>query len=98
ASGIFDSQGTAQWVVSIEFRSAGGQAWAEMTGEAACAAPSDPRRRVAIVLDNTVISSPGVSTSVACGVGITGGGTIVTGGFTEEAATELALLIRAGAL
>lgn len=98
ASGIFDSQGTAQWVVSIEFRSAGGQAWADMTGEAACAAPTDPRRRVAIVLDSAVISSPGVSTSVACGVGITGGGTIITGGFTEEEATELALLIRAGAL
>ena len=98
ASGIFDPQGSAQWVVSIEFRGEGADAWAEMTAEAACAPAFSPQRRVAIVLDESVISSPGVATTVACGVGITGGGTIITGGFTEEEATDLALLIRAGAL
>ncbi|HJR92035.1 MAG TPA: protein translocase subunit SecD, partial [Acidimicrobiia bacterium] len=98
ASGIFDPQGSAQWVVSIEFRSAGGSAWTDLTGEAACSPPGSAQRRVAIVLDNSVISSPQVSPSVACGVGITGGETIITGGFTEEDATDLALLIRAGAL
>lgn len=98
ASGIFDPQGAAQWVVSIEFRGEGADAWAEMTAEAACAPAFSPQRRVAIVLDESVISSPGVANTVACGVGITGGGTIITGGFTEEEATDLALLIRAGAL
>ena len=79
AAGVFDPQGSAQWVVSIEFRSAGEQEWSEMTAEAACHPAFDPRRRVAIVLDSQVISSPSVATTVACGVGITGGETIITG-------------------
>lgn len=98
AGGIFDAQGSGQWVVTIDFRSDGGQAWTDLTSEAACAPLGDPSRRVAIVLDSAVISSPGVAPSVSCGVGITGGGTIITGGFTEDQAGELALLIRAGAL
>jgi SecD/SecF fusion protein len=98
AGGIFDAQGSGQWVVSIDFRPDGAQAWTDLTSEAACAPIGDPSRRVAIVLDSTVISSPGVAPSVSCGVGITGGGTIITGGFTEDQASELALLIRAGAL
>jgi len=98
AGGIFDAQGSAQWVVTIDFRSDGARAWTDLTSESACAPLGDPSRRVAIVLDSMVISSPGVAPSVSCGVGITGGSTIITGGFTEEEATELALLIRAGAL
>jgi SecD/SecF fusion protein len=98
AGGLFDAQGSAQWVVSIDFRSDGAQAWTDLTSEAACAPLGDPSRRIAIVLDSTVISSPGVAPSVSCGVGIPGGGTIITGRFTEDEATELALLIRAGAL
>ncbi|HJQ77515.1 MAG TPA: protein translocase subunit SecD [Acidimicrobiia bacterium] len=95
---FFDSQGSAQWVVSLQFRSEGAEQWAELTGEAACAPPGDPVRRIAIVLDDEVISSPGVAGNVSCGIGITGGGTIITGGFTEDEATELAALIQAGAL
>jgi SecD/SecF fusion protein len=98
AVATFGGQGGAQWVVSIQFRADGEDRWTELTAEAACAAPTDPARRVAIVLDDTVISSPGVAQSVACGVGITGGGTVITGSFTTEEAEELALLIRAGAL
>ncbi len=98
AAGTFDSQGTGVWVVSIGFRSGGGQAWANLTAEAACFPAFDPRRRVAIVLDSQVISSPGVAGNVACNVGITGGNTIITGNFDQESAEELALLIRAGAL
>src|SRR5690606_27836036 len=78
AGGVFDPAGG--WVVSIEFRADGGQAWAELTGEAACAPPGSPERRVAIVLDNEVISSPGVAVDVPCDVGITGGSTVITGG------------------
>ena len=98
AAATFDSQGTAQWIVSIQFHSEGNQAWAALTAESACFAPGDPRRRIAIVLDAQVLSSPGVSTSVPCDIGITGGATQVTGNFDEEEASELALLIRAGAL
>jgi SecD/SecF fusion protein len=98
AGAVFEGQQAGEWVVSIEFRSDGGQQWAELTAEAACAPPGSPERRVAIVLDDQVISSPGVALDVQCGTGITGGGTIVTGSFDEEGAQDLALLIRAGAL
>lgn len=98
AGPFFDSQGSGQWVVTIDFAPEGGAAWAELTGEAVCAPPGSPVRRVAIVLDSQVISSPSVAANVGCNVGITGGSTIITGGFTEDGATELALLIRAGAL
>ena len=98
AASIFDSQGTGLWAVSIDFRPDGETAWAELTGEAACSPIGDPRRRVAIVLDSTILSSPSVSPSVQCDVGITGGGTLITGDFDEDSAGELALLVRAGAL
>lgn len=85
------------WRINIEFRG-GGESWAELTGEAACAPPGDPRRRVAVMLDDQVIMSPQVEPSVACGVGLTGGDTVVTGQYTESEAKDLALLVRAGAL
>jgi SecD/SecF fusion protein len=86
----------ANRVVSVEFRD--GRAWERLTAEAACAPPGDPRRRVAIVLDEAVISSPQVDPSIACGVGMTGGSTTITGRFTQAEAAELALLVNAGAL
>ncbi len=95
AAALFDSRG---WAVSINFLPEGEQQWAELTAEAACAPLGDPSRRIAIVLDRTVLSSPQVSESVQCNVGITGGETLITGNFDEESAGELALLIRAGAL
>jgi SecD/SecF fusion protein len=93
-----DPQFQARWQVAIEFQGAGGRRWAALTGEAACQPEGDPRRRVAIVLDRQVISSPQVDPSVACGQGITGGQTVITGDFTSQGAEDLALLIRAGAL
>ncbi|MGW6268299.1 protein translocase subunit SecD [Streptomyces sp. NPDC055060] len=77
----------------------GGQdGWARLTGKAACHQPGDPSRRVAIVLDSKIISSPQVDPSVQCGTGITGGSTQITGSFTDTEARELALLISGGAL
>jgi SecD/SecF fusion protein len=93
-----DPQTQTRWHVAIDFRGAGGGQWAELTGKAACEQPGDPKRRVAIVLDREVISSPQVDPSVQCGTGISGGGTVITGDFTEAEARDLALLIRAGAL
>jgi SecD/SecF fusion protein len=93
-----DPQLQARWQVAIEFQGDGGRRWAELTGTAACQPPGDPRRRVAIVLDGQVISSPQVDPSVPCGQGITGGQTVITGDFTGREAQDLALLIRAGAL
>jgi SecD/SecF fusion protein len=93
-----DPQSQSRWQVAIDFQGDGGRRWAELTGQAACQPAGDPRRRVAIVLDRQVISSPQVDPSVACGQGITGGQTVITGDFTDREAHDLALLIRAGAL
>jgi SecD/SecF fusion protein len=93
-----DPQTQTRWHVAIDFRGAGGGQWAELTGKAACQPPGDPKRRVAIVLDREVISSPQVDPSIQCGTGISGGGTVITGDFGESEARDLALLIRAGAL
>jgi SecD/SecF fusion protein len=93
-----DPQFQARWQVAIEFQGVGSRRWAELTGTAACEPPGDPGRRVAIVLDRQVISSPQVDPSVVCEQGITGGQTVITGDFTDREAQDLALLIRAGAL
>jgi SecD/SecF fusion protein len=93
-----DPQFQTSWQVAIEFQGAGGRRWAELTGEAACQQVGDPTRRVAIVLDRQVISSPQVDPSVGCEQGIGGGQTVITGDFTDREAQDLALLIRAGAL
>ena len=87
-----------EWQVQVEFRGDGSREWAALTGQAACAPAGDPTRRIAIVLDEEIVSSPEVSSSVPCGEGITGGDTVITGQFTEREAKDLALLIRAGAL
>src|SRR5690606_29550131 len=70
----------------------------KLTGEAACAQPGDPKRRVAIVLDDKVISSPQVDPSVQCKTGINGGSTQITGQFSQAEAEDLAVLIEGGAL
>ena len=98
AAAEVDPQGLGQWSVSIDFAGSGGDKWAELTGDAACAAPGDPKRRVAIVLDDEVISSPQVNPEVACDVGIVGGSTQIVGSFSAEEAKDLAALIKGGAL
>jgi SecD/SecF fusion protein len=98
AEAVLDPQLGAAWQVTISLRADGGDAWARITGRAACEPLGSPQRRVAIVLDNEIISSPEVSAEVVCDEGITGGETVITGDFTEDEAKELALLIRAGAL
>ncbi|WP_409330428.1 protein translocase subunit SecD [Trujillonella humicola] len=93
-----DLQGVGGWFVGVDFTGPGQRAWEELTGRAACAAPGDPTRRVAIVLDGQIVSSPSVGAQIACGVGITGGTTQITGTFTQEEAQNLAALIEGGAL
>lgn len=98
ASAATDQQTGTQRFVSVDFRGEGGRKWEQLTGAAACNPPLDPKRRVAIVLDGQVISSPQVAEDVQCNVGIQGGSTQITGSFTQEEATELAVLIKGGAL
>jgi SecD/SecF fusion protein len=92
------SQGTG-WYVTVDFKGAEGRnAWRKLTAEAACAQMGTPPRRVAIVLDRDIISSPEVVSSIQCGVGMPGGSTQITGDFTVEEAKNLAILIEGGAL
>ncbi|MGW4540678.1 protein translocase subunit SecD [Streptomyces chartreusis] len=98
ADARFDPQSGAGWHVTIDFTGDGRDAWADVTAQAACHPAGDPQRRVAIVLDNKIISSPQVDPSVGCGTGIPGGTTQVTGTFDDAEARELALLISGGAL
>jgi len=89
----------AGWYVTVDFRGDQGRdAWQQLTSDAACAPLGDPARRVAIVLDDEVISSPQVVSEIACGVGMSGGSTQITGDFTVEEARNLAILIEGGAL
>ncbi|WP_449348932.1 protein translocase subunit SecD [Streptomyces shaanxiensis] len=97
AAARFDPQGGG-WHVTVDFKGAGEKGWARLTGEAACQPAGDPGRRVAIVLDDKIISSPQVDPSVACRSGIGGGSTQITGTFDDHEAKELALLINGGAL
>ncbi|MCW2736384.1 protein translocase subunit SecD [Nocardioides sp.] len=91
-------QNSVEWVVAIDFNGKGGDTWADITGKAACNPPGDPKRRIAIVLDGEIISSPEVNTGVGCNVGIRGGATDITGNFSPEDAKALAALIEGGSL
>jgi SecD/SecF fusion protein len=86
------------WFVTVDFKGDGVEAWRNLTAEAACAPPGDPARRIAILLDDEVISSPQVVEDIRCGVGMPGQSTQITGGFSAEEATELSVLIEGGAL
>lgn len=102
SDGLLDPQQAAQgWFVQMDFKGDGGRIWADLTGKAACQPVNAPQRRVAIVLDNEVISAPQVDPnggSQLCNIGIGGGTTTITGSFTEEEAKDLAALIEGGSL
>lgn len=93
-----DPQTGIAWFVTVEFRGEGQARWEELTGAAACMPMGDARRRIAIVLDGEVISSPQVNVDVPCEVGILGSSTSITGRFSREEALELSALIQGGAL
>ncbi|MER5772109.1 protein translocase subunit SecD [Streptomyces sp. NPDC001985] len=97
AEAVLDAQSGRGWIVDLEFHG-GGKEWAGITGDAACAAPGDPARRVAIVLDDAIVSAPGMESSVPCGAGITGGSAQITGSFGAAEARDLAALVKGGAL
>jgi SecD/SecF fusion protein len=81
------------WAVTVDFDSRGSNAFGELSAAAACA--QGDQRRIAIVLDQEIISSPEVQ--VPCGGRITGT-TEITGNFSAQQANDLAILIEGGAL
>jgi len=88
AAGI--PQNNVSWVVNLEFNSEGGVAFEEATR--ALSAKSDPQNRFAIVLDGESISAPSVSAPIP------GGRAEITGNFTQKTATDLANVLKYGAL
>ncbi|QTE02574.1 protein translocase subunit SecD [Streptomyces cyanogenus] len=98
AAARFDQHGGAGWHVTVDFEGPGRDGWARLTGEAACHPAGDPARRVAIVLDDKVVSAPQIDPSVVCRTGIRDGATRITGSFGPEEARELSLLVNGGAL
>lgn len=83
-------QNQLNWVVNLEFDNEGGRQFEAATG--ALAAKQDPENRFAIVLDGHVISSPSVSQAIP------GGRAEISGSFNERSATELANVLKYGAL
>lgn len=78
-------QRTNEPIVSFRFNTSGSRKFAQATSE-------NVGQPFAIVLDNEVISAPVIREP------ITGGSGQISGSFTVQAANELALLLRAGAL
>lgn len=83
-------QNQLNWVVNLEFDAQGAMMFEQATG--ALAANQDPQNRFAIVLDGRVISAPSVSEAIP------GGRAEISGSFNEESATELANVLKYGAL
>jgi preprotein translocase subunit SecD len=78
-------QRSGEPIVTFRFNSAGARKFAQATSE-------NVGQPFAIVLDNEVISAPVIREP------ITGGSGQISGNFTVQAANELAILLRAGAL
>ncbi len=78
-------QRSAQWVVTFNFDTLGAKKFGKASSE-------NVGKRLAVVLDGKVISAPVVREAIL------GGSGQISGRFTPEAARDLALLLRAGAL
>ncbi len=89
---VTDAQQTFDQVgriaVSMQMNGKGAKAWEEMTGKA-----YTEQSNIAIVLDRTVYSAPGVSTGP-----ISGGRSEITGDFDVAEGQDLANVLRAGKL
>ena len=94
AAAVTPQDGLGEWEVQVDFNGDGRSGWNQLVS-AACANPA-AGNRVAIVLDDEVISSPGVVAQLCQSGG--GNQTSISGSFTQEAAQDLAALIKGGAL
>jgi preprotein translocase subunit SecD len=83
-------QNGIEWVVNLQFNGQGSTQFENATR--ALAAKSDPMNRFAIVLDGESISAPSVSTAIP------GGAAQISGGFTQQSATDLSNVLKYGAL
>lgn len=91
---------TNNWEVLLDLNREGAGQFAEITADLACQRDEgDPGGgQLAIVLDDIVESAPTMSPDVACGRGITGGQAVITVGGSEQAARDLSIVLKSGAL
>jgi preprotein translocase subunit SecD len=83
-------QNNVNWVVNLEFNPEGATTFEQATQE--LSAKSEPQNRFAIVLDGVSISAPSVNEPIP------GGRAEISGNFTQKSATELANVLKYGAL
>ena len=83
-------QNGIEWVVNLQFNGEGSTQFENATR--ALAAKTDPMNRFSIVLDGQSISAPSVNTAIP------GGSAQISGGFTQQSATDLANVLKYGAL
>jgi preprotein translocase subunit SecD len=83
-------QNNVNWVVNLEFNSEGATAFESATRE--LSQKAEPQNRFAIVLDGVSISAPSVNEPIP------GGRAEISGNFTQKSATELANVLKYGAL
>ena len=83
-------QNNVNWVVNLEFNPSGSAAFEKATRQ--ISQQSEPQNRFAIVLDGVSISAPSVNEAIP------GGRAEISGNFTQKTATELANVLKYGAL
>ena len=83
-------QNNVNWVVNLEFNPEGSAAFEKATRQ--ISQQSEPQNRFAIVLDGVSISTPSVNEAIP------GGRAEISGNFTQKSATELANVLKYGAL
>ncbi len=88
AAGIPQNQ--VSWVVDLEFNSTAAATFEQVTKE--ISTRTSPQNQFAIVLDGDVITAPYVSNAIP------GGRAQISGSFTQQSATELANVLKYGAL
>ncbi|WP_026152582.1 protein translocase subunit SecD [Actinopolyspora halophila] len=74
-----------EWTVNLNFKQQGSQTWADFTSQ-------NVGEQVGFVLDNQVVSAPGINQAIV------GGNTQIEGDFTQEEADNLANTLKYGSL
>ena len=90
ATAAIDQQGAAGWYVSLDFNGEGATKFGALTQSVTGLAA--PQNQVAIVLDGLVVSAPRINEA------ITGGSAQITGSFSQQEASNLANVLKYGAL
>jgi protein-export membrane protein SecD len=81
--------GTGEWTVEFDLNGDGAARFEKATTDAVSA--PEPMNQIAIIVDRVVISSPSVNEPIS-------GRGVITGGFSEQEAKDLATQLNAGAL